>query len=833
MNYLRVLLVIVAGWLAHAQTCFASPFCLPPAAPDAGIMRAAPEECLFYLGWNGAGKPDAKSENQTEQLLAEDEIQKFISQIDAQVTALVQQAMRGNPAGAALAEHLPALVKTVLTRPAAIYVSKVTIAQTGPDVRAGVVVNTGDQQPAFAKAIAQIEALALSQLPPGMKFEETNVAGAVLRHVPAPPGAPVVVWGFKDSYFLISVGVDAGQELVGRLASQAAPPAWLTKVQEQASVDRPGTTWYVNLAGILQTARPFMTDPKIAAALDALGLQNVTSISSVSGFDGAGMEGKTLIATEGELKGVFAAMAGKPLAAGDLQPIPKDATMAIAARLDLGDVLPRVLEGIGKIDPATREKSTQALSQLDAQLGFSLKDDLLAALGDVWCAYSTEPKAAATKAASPAGNMTLTVTLRDRKRLDKSYPVLLKLLQQQAEKSDGVWTVKQSTFRGTQVYYVPLKLPQAPAAPVPVPLSFDALSGAVTPCWCLTENRLVVSLNPQGLKDFLTRDAKSESLATRPELSKWFASSGGPSLVSLQDTAATLRSSYPALQAIIPAASLGLASQGLNVQLPALPSLATLERHARPSIFVIERTAVGLLLEDHQTVPVINSRSLATTGVGIALLLPAVQAAREAARRTQSTNNLKQIGLAMHNFHDVYKFFPAAAGYDQQSKPTLSWRVYILPYLEQQELYNSFHLEEPWDSEHNKALIARMPVVYLNPNLPSANEGKTNYLAVVGEKMAINPKQGTGMVDMTDGTSNTIMVVEANADRAVVWTKPDDWTPDDKNPLAGLIGLRPASFLALFADGSVHLISEKTDANILKALFTRNGGEVIPPGAVP
>jgi hypothetical protein len=277
---------------------------------------------------------------------------------------------------------------------------------------------------------------------------------------------------------------------------------------------------------------------------------------------------------------------------------------------------------------------------------------------------------------------------------------------------------------------------------------------------------------------------------------------------------------------------MGLASQGISLQIPPLPSLEALERHARPSTFLLQKTPAGLVLENHQTVPVLNSRSLATGGVATALLLPAVQAAREAARRTQSSNNLKQIGLGMVTFEGSYKWFPAAAGYDKQGKPLLSWRVYVLPFVGEQELYNSFHLEEPWDSEHNKTLIARMPAVYRNPNLPEAAEGKTNYLAIVSDNGAIRPKQGTALTEITDGTSGTIMVVEANADRAVIWTKPDDLVPDEKNPAAGLFGMRPGTMLALFADGHVEAIGIGTEPSVLKALFTRNGGERIPPDGI-
>ncbi len=824
LSHVRTVAIALAASLVSAIAAVASPLCLLPGPADAGVLRAAPEECLFYLGWNGAGKADAKSENQTEQLLAEKEVQAFLSQIETQVTALVQQAMRGNPAAAAFADDLPALVKGVLTRPAALYVSKVAFGPMGPDVQAGLIINTGDLQPTFAKAVAQLEAMALTQLPPGMKLEELNVAGAKLHRAPLPPGAPVVVWGFKDSYFLLSVGVDAGQELVKRLSS-GSPPAWLAKVQQEAAVERPGVMWYVNVAGILQTARPFMTDPKAVAALEAFGIPSINHISSVSGFDRTGMMSKTLLATDGAPAGILAALSGAPLTAADVQPVPKDVNFAVAARLDAAKILRGVLDAIAQIDPAARAQAERAFEELDSQLGFSLADDVLAVLGDAWCAYGIQAKPAPGKPAPQLGDLALTVTVRDRKRFDKAYQALVDRLKQQSEKSNGAWTVKQSSYKGQQVYYVSIKSAGAP--PAAMPFNFEAMGSGAMPCWCLTDERLVVCSNPQALKTFLTRSDSDPSLASQDELAPWFKASEGPLMITYSDTAAGLRSAYPQLQAAIPLASAGLASAGLNFQIPALPSLTTLERHARPSILLVKQTAAGLVTESHETVPMVNSRSMATSGVGIALLLPAVQAAREAARRTQSSNNLKQIGLGLVNFADVYKSFPAAAVVDKQGRPLLSWRVAILPYVEQQELYNRFHLDEPWDSEHNKALIALMPIVYRNPNLPAASEGKTNYLAVAGENATLQPKKGTTFPTITDGTSNTIAVVEANADRAVIWTKPDDWSPNEKEPLAGLLGFRAGGFLALFADGSVRFLSQSVNPNTFKAMLTRNGGEVI------
>ncbi len=216
----------------------------------------------------------------------------------------------------------------------------------------------------------------------------------------------------------------------------------------------------------------------------------------------------------------------------------------------------------------------------------------------------------------------------------------------------------------------------------------------------------------------------------------------------------------------------------------------------------------------------------ATVGILIALLLPAIQAAREAARRAQSINNLKQIGLSLHNHHAANRRFPAPANFDKNGRPLLSWRVHILPFLEEQALYRQFRLDEPWDSPHNKTLIPMMPPVYRNPSSP-AGPNKTDYLLPVGKGAMFAGQQGPGLADITDGSANTIMAVEVDPDRAVVWTSPDDWQFDPNRPRAGLGKAHPGGSLVLFADGHVLLLSDSIDPEVFRKLITIAGGEVV------
>ena len=246
-------------------------------------------------------------------------------------------------------------------------------------------------------------------------------------------------------------------------------------------------------------------------------------------------------------------------------------------------------------------------------------------------------------------------------------------------------------------------------------------------------------------------------------------------------------------------------------RIPDVPALRPrrTSRQGQIAVIEIERTAAG-----------------PTAKLVLQTFAPAVEASSEAARRSQSSNNLKQLGLALHNYHDVYKSMPPAYSSDKDGKPLLSWRVHVLPFLEQQALYDRFHMDEPWDSEHNKKLIPMMPRTLQTPG-SKAGPGKTNYLGAAGEKGIFPGKDPIRIADIKDGTSNTIMTVEVNDESAVIWTKPDDFVPDPENPKKGLLGLRPGGFNAGLADGSVRFISEGIDDEILKALFTRDGGEPV------
>jgi hypothetical protein len=283
-------------------------------------------------------------------------------------------------------------------------------------------------------------------------------------------------------------------------------------------------------------------------------------------------------------------------------------------------------------------------------------------------------------------------------------------------------------------------------------------------------------------------------------------------------------------------------------------------------------------------------------------------AAKQLARnKALSRDNLKQLALAMHNYHDVNRTLPLAATTDKKGKALLSWRIALLPYLGEPNLYNQFHLDEPWDSPHNKKLLSKMPAVFAplgvktwqpfstfyqvfvsarspaganqpgmmppgaaggSPGQPPApgtpgGSGRPSMPPGGGRKIPGTPPGAPGMpgapggppgapgappgmgaaagaavdsgpsaafvkgkagrmVDFLDGTSNTILIVEAG--NPVPWTKPEDLRYAEDEPLPELGGLFPDAIHAVFADGAVHTLMREYDEQHLRYAITRDDG---------
>jgi prepilin-type processing-associated H-X9-DG protein len=783
------------GLLLLAGGGIGVPLGVPPLPADPVLAQVAPGDCLFYFSSAGTARPDARSSNHTERLLAEPEVHHLVTEVEKLIRARLKESARNQEAAVrALAEEGPTLLKVLLTRPLTVYVPQLKAVPRSPrEVAAGAVISLGDESEHVKAALDRC----VSALVPG-KAREITVEGTTFMQVPLGPDGPEITWGVKDKYLYVAAGEGELEALLKRRGGSA--PGWLTTLHKQLPVERVSTVSMVNVQALVELLAP-LGGPQVSRVLEALGVNGIDRLEGVSGLDKDGYVSRSLIALRGEPRGVVQLFDQKPLTAADLDLIPRDATFALAWKLDPAKAWTTVLATVEAIDPKAKEQLTKG-SPAEQEL----RDEILQALGDTWCLFD-----------SPGGGgmfvgVTAVVSLKDADAAASVEKKLIRLTESAAERAgpgNRPWAEK-FTFAGktVHVFHPGREIPLAPA-------------------WCRTDRHLVVALYPEAVKAFLGRPRRFEGLSKADRVGTALAGDGQNLALSYVNTRRLFDLVYPFFPVAFHAAAMGLRHEGVELPAGLMPTAGSIRRHLQPSVSVVRRTPAGIETVSYQTLP--GNLGASTMPVLVGLLVPAVQKVREAAQRVSSTNNMKQIGIAMHNYADTYRgTFPPAYRVGKDGKPLLSWRVLILPYLEQQALYNEFHLDEPWDSPHNMKLMERMPKIYRSP-ASGARPGMTNYLTVRGRDTAFTGAKGVGFAEITDGLSYTIMVVEASDRKAVPWTKPDDFPYDERNPLDGLVGLTAGGFNALFCDGSVRFISAAVDPKVLRYMFLRNDGNAALP----
>jgi Protein of unknown function (DUF1559) len=237
----------------------------------------------------------------------------------------------------------------------------------------------------------------------------------------------------------------------------------------------------------------------------------------------------------------------------------------------------------------------------------------------------------------------------------------------------------------------------------------------------------------------------------------------------------------------------------------------------------------GAEADNHRAGPPSTAQPPLDEGAGPEAVSPA-----EAARRMSSQNNLKRLGIAFHSISDLHGFMPPAAICDRQTgKALLSWRVAVLLWVEQRDLYLRFRLDEPWDSPHNKPLLQDMPKIF-EIDGTDAPKGHTCYQVFSGPGTPfdlVHAKPGDfffarlGPIPrrtFPDGLSNTILIAEAG--QAVPWTKPADLEVAPGKPLPALGGAFKAGFNVCMADGSVTFVSRTVSEETLRRVINPSDG---------
>jgi hypothetical protein len=808
------------------------PIGVPPQEFRPELYSMAPEDCFLYMASAGSETPDPSSGNSTEQLMAEPEIQEFLAEVDRIALSAIDALGRneGDQERQAVGFAYQAALSG-LTSPWMMYLEDLEISspQEVPVVRGGAAIYLGDKAQLWNARILRL----LAANAPDGAVSVTTHRGAAIYTAIIDDDAPLIQWKVSNGYLLAGLGEGAIDELEARLVGGGTPPQWLVDGLASTDIPRQSTITYMNVVKIRdlvltlaeQNVQPQQME-QILQTIDLVGLTNLESVISATGLDTENFVEEMVLNFNGEPTGLIAALAGGTITPADLDAIPVDSNVAVAYKVDLDAVLAIAMQIADIIVPAREiEMSVPSFGvdeddsdpqvimtpkgsdfvenfcmMAEMQFGIHPINDLLPLLGDTITLYNSP---------SEGGHFftgaTLSIELTDAERFVEIQTILLEGFMEMDSEFDNI--VQTVPFTGGEMYVLNIPEEEVPLAPT----------------WAILDGRLFVSLIPQNIRTIASRGPDFVSLGEHEQIAPLLADGQGPCSLSYMDGREFVKMFYPFLVYGANFAAGEIERElGVQVNASALPSLSVLMRHWQPSIQTMRLDGDQIIARSSKTFP--GSGGIGAAPVAVALLLPAVQAAREAARRMESVNNMKQIALAMHNYHDTFGAFPPAYSTDEDGNPLLSWRVLILPFIEQQALYNEFNLDEPWDSPNNLPLADAVVQVYQTPG-SFYPPNMTHYMTIRHPDSAFPGTSEVGLRNITDGSSNTIMLVSVGSE-AVIWTQPVDWDSEESS-FWSLSGLRPGGFNAALCDGSVHFISSSIDQEVFERLYMKSDGNPV------
>jgi hypothetical protein len=793
-----------------------------------GFAFAAPEECLAWVSWDERYPYEPASGNPTEKMMAEPEVAAFVDDLIARAGLMVPALDAGEDAAQTELLHAigPKLANTIFKRSGCFFVESADFDRRGlpKDLKAALILDAGDDAASLASNIAKV----MQQDSELVKANNLNFYRIALED------ELEIVIGNAGNLLFLTTGKSIIDDVRKRMAAKSVP-AWLKNFKSTGGVKHVSNLSYFNIRKI-RSKIVRLVGREQAGMIAAMGFNNAETLESCTGLTDDGSFSRVLLTLDGRPEGILDLSGAKGLLDTDLNRFPADSLFASGVSFDMR-------RGFGWFNTLVllmsngRENLFEFVENMERETGVHLQHDIVENLGKSWTLHNGAGDGLLS-------GMTLATTVRDADALGEAADKVLKkvLLESRgnryppefSRKKVGDHVITSISVRGSPLF--------------------------VEPSWCITSDRLIVGLFPQAVETALKFSAdlqspngpaagkQKESLLSNQDMAflrtSFAQPQGSSTLLAMTyvDTAANFEISYPYMQIIanISRSTIGEFTRSLpeksanQVQKVLsgirLPRARVIHRHLKPSLLAVRLTDTGLEFETTQTIPSLELGYAVPITTGA--LLPAVQSARAAARRVQSQNNMRQLILAGLNYESAYRYYPPAYTASEDGKKLLSWRVHILPFIEQNALYKQFKLDEPWNSPHNIALLEQMPDLFRSP-VSNAKKGMTVYRGVGGKQGVFRSpiaksNKGTSIANVIDGTSNTIYLVEASDELAVEWTKPSDGLDPESFDAAKLFGLYPDGTSIAMCDGSVRFVENSTDPETLKKMMTIQGREITP-----
>jgi hypothetical protein len=815
--------------------------------------KLLPQDAVLYIGWDG----HAHHQEAWEQTAAYESLYKsgLVPALSKAAKALIGQA--GRPEAELISKVYDHLVAHGLSLAVSL------TAEAGPPQPVAVLVihQAAELEPALAKLLKE-------NAGDDLQIETETIRGRQVNRAPL-PDAPGFEFGWwtEGRHLVIVAGVAAVEATIDTAEGQngrgniTKNRLW-SKYRGEADFAVTSVGW-VDLKTLRDMlgemplpAQTAAGDPlTINRVLKPLGLDGLDALVGRSGYKGKAVWSEGTAETHGPRRGLLALAEQQPMQLGDLPPLPAGTAGFFAFSLDwakMYDDLSTMAKELAALGPPqVHQQVVGVIDNLPQILPIHPREDLLAPLGNVTCLYGDSQQ---TLFGLGIG---LAIKVDDADKLRGTLDEIAGAVAEQTNPRD--FQVRKTEKHGAEI------------------VTLEFARGMFNPSYVIQDGWLNVGLFPQAAEAFVLRTAgKLPTWKPSDEIQEALSQMPGEfTSISVADPRPTVQMLMSLAPIVFPLAQQALrdAAGGdrrdenpLPISLADLPPAELVAGPLFPNVSVSTVTEDGFHGTSRTSLPAFpfvgsgGGGSVATTGVLVGLLLPAVQQAREAARRTQSMNNLRQLGIALHNHHDVHQKLPSGTHPNEKLKPEkrLSWQASILPYIEQQALYRTLDFDEAWDSEANQPHARHTLPVFLNPGIAAGSYeqavekarageyGQTHYVGIagVGKDAPTLPvtdqragmfgyERATRLADVLDGLSNTVMVSEASKDfgpwaaggsatiRAFT-TKPYINGPDGiGGPWSG------DGCQMLLGDGSARFISKSIDPGVLEALSTIRGGEVV------
>ncbi len=789
------------------------PLGVPPGPEDPVMAQFAPAECIFYTTWSPVVTPDPQG-NVTERWLAQVEIQESFAQLKSAIRQMAEEGGEGDETS--FAGTLFEIADHCMTRSVGVYLSRLEYTDDTWNLYGGGLIDLADDANRLnEELIEMVQAMADDE---GMEFGETPVNGASFYTLSIDERefqSQVTFGVVDDQYLALSMGEGEMSRLLANM--QTDPPEWLNELRGDLPVDRISSVSYMNAETILDSvkemARAEGAPPEFDNAMEMLGVEQLQTAGWVSGLDDAGFICRGIVRIEDpdEPRGLLAMLQGEPLEPEEFGRISDDQMVMVGGRVSV----PAILEFVREFsDVASRPgEFDEGMDMLNTMLDIDFERDVVERLDDHAYVYGS------INFTNPVSGWVLGIGVSDEMGLTDPYNKIVEVIRDNAAMGPGEVEFSESEVNGCTIYSLE-----------------DKSEWGFMPdfTWSLANGEILISMDKSSLRRHLRREVMADdALVQDPWFSQVFEQprmdAEGPILVTSLNVKTIVQLGVPML------ALMGedMFPPDFDFGLGDLPSTTALIRDMKPNISSVFRTPDGFEMIQRQTYPGGTPGTVA--GAAAVGVIPAIFTVRRAASRMDSANRMRQLVIAMHNYHDSHRALPARYSKADDGTPLLSWRVHLLPYLEYSDLYERFHLDEPWDSEHNRELIAEMPRDFEHPRIRT-EEGQTVYVVPTGDSTIMpDPEDadtefptGLSLEEIADGTSRTILMLEANAENSVIWTKPDDydWSERD-DPSAGLCDEWEGVVNMGMADGSVQSINLERLSEIFKIMVEIDDGEVV------